>query len=158
MRPNFYEYCDYDADTMSCENEETDPRKSFPSGHSSMSFGSMTVITLILLGKIGWNKSHVANSVQQHHDMIQDSSLPSSQELVEENVTITHTNSLINAKKEMMKQYLKKKLLACVACIPILLALFVAFSRVHDDMHHPADIVAGSMIGICCALFAYALW
>lgn len=53
---------------------------------------------------------------------------------------------------------LKKRLLNMVATLPMFLAVFIAASRVHDNFHHPADIVAGSLIGMFCAVFSYGLW
>ncbi len=41
---------------------------------------------------------------------------------------------------------------------PLFLSTFVAASRVHDNWHHPADVVAGALIGATCALVAYHLW
>jgi len=53
---------------------------------------------------------------------------------------------------------MKKRFFSALAGLPMFLAVFVASSRVHDDMHHPADIVGGALIGICCAIFGYGLW
>ncbi len=55
-------------------------------------------------------------------------------------------------------RYIKKRCLSILATFPMLLGIFIAVSRVHDNRHHPADIVAGSMIGIGCAIFSYHLW
>lgn len=37
------------------------------------------------------------------------------------------------------------------APLPIVIAAFVAFSRVHDNAHHPADVVAGAALGAAVA-------
>merc|ERR1712154_517928 len=47
--------------------------------------------------------------------------------------------------------FLKKRLFSMLSVLPIFLGIFIAASRVHDDMHHPADVVGGSVIGIGCA-------
>lgn len=53
LRPNFYELCQYDVDLMACTAEDyADGRKSFPSGHSSLSFCAMTCVALYLAGKV----------------------------------------------------------------------------------------------------------
>jgi hypothetical protein len=38
----------------------------------------------------------------------------------------------------------------------IALALFTSLTRVTDNMHHPSDVLAGSVIGIAVALLSYA--
>lgn len=42
--------------------------------------------------------------------------------------------------------------LVLVLCLP-LLAWFIAFSRIHDNRHHPADVLAGSLVGVCVGGF-----
>eukprot|EP00553_Chaetoceros_curvisetus_P002432 CAMPEP_0204616512 /NCGR_PEP_ID=MMETSP0717-20131115/3736_1 /ASSEMBLY_ACC=CAM_ASM_000666 /TAXON_ID=230516 /ORGANISM="Chaetoceros curvisetus" /LENGTH=284 /DNA_ID=CAMNT_0051629769 /DNA_START=82 /DNA_END=936 /DNA_ORIENTATION=+ len=124
LRPNFYEFCEFDTDSLQCLSERSNPRKSFPSGHSSMSLCSATILTLILLGRIGTHR-------------IDDD---------------------IETYIAFASRYIKKRCLSILATFPMLLGIFIAVSRVHDDRHHPADVVAGSMIGIGCALFSYHLW
>jgi len=51
-----------------------------------------------------------------------------------------------------------RRLLSIVSILPMSFAVFVASSRVVDNWHHPADIVAGSVIGFTCAIFSYNLW
>jgi membrane-associated phospholipid phosphatase len=38
----------------------------------------------------------------------------------------------------------------------MLLAVFIASSRAHDDFHHPADVVGGSIIGMFVLSFRIA--
>eukprot|EP01114_Cavostelium_apophysatum_P010281 TRINITY_DN2382_c0_g1_i1.p1 TRINITY_DN2382_c0_g1~~TRINITY_DN2382_c0_g1_i1.p1 ORF type:complete len:282 (-),score=22.70 TRINITY_DN2382_c0_g1_i1:516-1361(-) len=47
---------------------------------------------------------------------------------------------------------------AVLACLPLALACFVAVSRTMDYHHNFDDIIAGSLIGIASAYFAYALF
>jgi len=61
FRPNFYHLCDMvsDADNgLVCNDEqgERQGRMSFPSGHSSTSFCSMTMVTLWLLGNVNFRR------------------------------------------------------------------------------------------------------
>ena len=49
------------------------------------------------------------------------------------------------------------RFLRAAALAPGTLALFVAASRVHDNWHHPADVVAGSAIGGAVAAMAHRL-
>ena len=38
------------------------------------------------------------------------------------------------------------------------LALFIAASRVHDNMHFPADVVGGAVLGTAIAIYVNSLW
>jgi diacylglycerol diphosphate phosphatase / phosphatidate phosphatase len=58
LRPNFYQMCAFDADTKACANDVVNAHLSFPSGHSSLSFCAMTIISLYLLGKVGLHRMH----------------------------------------------------------------------------------------------------
>jgi membrane-associated phospholipid phosphatase len=121
LRPNFYDMCEFSKETLQCESESTrhldESRKSFPSGHAALAFGSMTVMTLYFLGKVGIQRNMRSKAVS-----------------------------------------LRTKLYYLAAFIPILLASFIATSRIHDFWHHPADVVGGAMIGIGCATFAHGMW
>lgn len=48
--------------------------------------------------------------------------------------------------------------ISIASTIPLYLALFVAASRVHDNFHHPADVVGGSTLGLAVAYFCHYLW
>lgn len=51
LRPNFYALCGFNEETLQCENDlEREARMSFPSGHSALSFASMSVLSLLFLG------------------------------------------------------------------------------------------------------------
>jgi len=128
FRPNFYSLCNYDTDTMECQSNTFKSRKSFPSGHASLSFCSMTILSLFFLDKA---KSY------------------------------THDNGRpfnFDTEADMIKSYFKGRIAKIFAVLPMLLAIFISASRVHDDMHHPADIVAGALIGFTSAKFAHSLW
>lgn len=112
LRPNFYKLCGFDMETLDCTASEADVtqgRMSFPSGHSSLSFFSMTLVAYYVLGKLARSKCRKV-----------------------------------------------KMFMTCV--FPMGAAAFVAASRVHDNWHHPADVVAGSLIGFACSSFFYHLW
>ena len=114
-RPNFYDLCGFDDDTLLCATDDAhaldEARRSFPSGHASLSFCGMSTVALFLLGKVG------------------------------------------------LYRCARSRLLGLLLVGPPLgLAFFIAASRVHDEWHHPADVVAGACIGTCCAVFVYGLW
>lgn len=53
LRPAFFALCEFDG--SECGNDDQDPRKSFPSGHASISFCGLTLLTLFLHGRFGLN-------------------------------------------------------------------------------------------------------
>ena len=56
LRPNFYELCGFDPAILACAADPEDVRQarmSFPSGHSSLSFCSLSVVAWFLLGRSG---------------------------------------------------------------------------------------------------------
>ena len=60
LRPNFYEMCAFDKETLQCTADEhriMSSRQSFPSGHSSRSFCGLLCVVLILLGRIGLGRN-----------------------------------------------------------------------------------------------------
>lgn len=120
-RPNFYAMCQFDTETLQCASDSqhylSESRLSFPSGHASLAFSSMTALTLFLLGKVSIHRNISTKAIS-----------------------------------------FKTRLLYFVSFSPMLLAWFVAASRVHDYWHHPADIVAGALIGSGCALCFHGMW
>jgi len=50
------------------------------------------------------------------------------------------------------------RLVSVLCYAPMLLAIFIALSRVHDNHHHPADIVAGTLLGGIVASFVFGIW
>eukprot|EP01087_Luapelamoeba_hula_P015074 TRINITY_DN4468_c1_g2_i1.p1 TRINITY_DN4468_c1_g2~~TRINITY_DN4468_c1_g2_i1.p1 ORF type:complete len:329 (-),score=41.94 TRINITY_DN4468_c1_g2_i1:4-966(-) len=46
---------------------------------------------------------------------------------------------------------------ACLSMSPIAISTFIAITRVRNYRHHFSDILAGSVLGTCIAIFAYIL-
>ena len=58
LRPNFYDLCGFDKETLQCTNGdqmEMEARMSFPSGHSSLSFCGLVCLVLFFLGRVKRN-------------------------------------------------------------------------------------------------------
>ncbi|RUS18341.1 phosphatidic acid phosphatase type 2/haloperoxidase [Endogone sp. FLAS-F59071] len=85
----------------------TDGFKSFPSGHSSMSFAGLTYLSLFLAGKL-----HIFD--QRGH---------------------TYKSFIF--------------------VLPMVLATYIATTRLEDYRHRPLDVTAGGAVGIVFAFFAY---
>lgn len=131
LRPVFYEKCEPDADFQECTGEDSlDARLSFPSGHSSLSFSGMTLLTCYLLARFG---------VYSGSAVLQQS--PDGTVLM-----------------EYRKPEKIKKAFSILCLAPMAVACFVAASRVHDNMHFPADVLAGSMLGAVIAWFTHGVW
>ena len=133
LRPNFYNRCDFDIDTLTCndEEEEQNGRKSFPSGHSSLSFCGMTLFTLYLLRVFGVGGITHGKNHQRQEEMVQ--------------------------RKQQWLAF-RRRIISMLCLLPMIICFFVAGSRVHDDRHHPADVVAGSLIGWACAKVVHNIW
>lgn len=86
-------------------------RKSFPSGHASISFTSLVFVSLYASTALG-----VYNRPDRRPTSL---------------------------------------LFFAIALIPIVLAIFIAFSRIIDYRHHPWDVFWGSALGIVVAIWSY---
>jgi len=136
FRPNFYSMCEFnpDPDSLQCTTEDEvlmlDARHSFPSGHSSMAFCGMTVLSLWFLGKVGVRRKFLfRNEEMQHNDL----------------------GNFQNA-----TYY---KVTALLSCLPFMcIATYIAASRVRDFYHHADDVIAGALLGISCSFFSYHIW
>lgn len=121
LRPNFYEMCNFNKEALACETESAhlmvESRRSFPSGHASLAFSSMSVLALYFVGKVG-----------------------------------------IQRRVQYKRPTLRQRVTYLLSFVPMLVAFFVAASRVHDFWHHPADIVTGAAIGSGCTLSVHGMW
>ncbi|GMH54166.1 hypothetical protein TrRE_jg3609 [Triparma retinervis] len=129
LRPNFYAICDYNDEKMKCEAEESrqnEGRCSFPSGHSSLSMTGCLLISLYLGFKLTKTKKD-------------------------------NGNKLLREKccGEGCTDFSFPECVYYIFLLPIFLALFVACSRVHDNWHHPSDVIAGALIGALSACWAF---
>ena len=65
--------------------------------------------------------------------------------------------NIINSSNSPKKEFLQR-LMSIMCLLPILYAFFVSATRVRDDYHFPADVAAGSCIGVGVALVTFDLW
>ena len=130
-RPNFYNYCGYNENDLACEAETANALiDSRKSFPSGHASASFCGMTFLSLFFMG------KIGLYRGLAIIESAQLNES------------TSAFL----------FKKRIQTMLAAIPILYAIYVASTRVHDDMHHPADIVAGSVIGMICSSFSYGLW
>lgn len=125
LRPIFYDICEPDEDFLECTGENDQGRKSFPSGHASLSFCGLLLFCLFLEHAFGMtaHKKRVAAS---------DAEAPPAVKLV--------------------------RVWSVLCYAPILVAFFIAVSRVHDNHHHPADVVGGALLGATVANLIFGIW
>ena len=51
-----------------------------------------------------------------------------------------------------------QRLISVLSLLPMALALWIASSRIADNKHHPADVIAGACLGAALAAFSSSLW
>lgn len=135
FRPIFYEICKPDFQTLKCEADSKYVRKSFPSGHASTSFCLMTLFTAFLSQKFG-----VTSSISP------DTIMPES------------TNNEVVIQYRLIQPTPVRRLMSLISFLPMILAFFIAGSRIHDNHHHPADVVGGSVIGTGISIYFHSVW
>lgn len=115
---------------------------SFPSGHSSLAFAAMVFLSFYMAG-------HFA--IFAHGNVDQSCNVR-----YESHSTHRLGKKIVRRFIMYFSNHSSKpfwKLLLCLA--PWFLATFIAVSRVMDYHHHFEDIVAGSLVGIVCAVLCY---
>lgn len=131
LRPVFYDICQPDDDYEECTNENSDDaRKSFPSGHSSLAFSGMMLLTCYLLTRFGVYSSSPVLRQGSDGTMLVEFKQP--------------------------ERYKRAVNILCL--VPLALACWVAASRLKDNMHFPADVVGGSVLGASIAWFTHGTW
>jgi len=133
LRPIFYEECQPDNEYQECTEDGEDIRKSFPSGHASMSFCGLTLLTLFLHTRFG---------------------LASIRKLQQE----TSVGGDIYWSVGYSKPPTRYRAISVLSLLPVALALFIAASRVVDNKHFPADVVGGAVLGGATAIYCHNLW
>lgn len=150
LRPNFYAKCGFDYDTMQCD-PDTDTntftgRKSFMSGHSSMSFAGLTVLSVYMQRLCGVGSGTKRTVVVSGTDA-------SSNENREGAVILRYM--YVSSSPSVQR---KQRVLSFLCLLPMFLAVFIAASRVRDNYHHPADIIGGSIVGAAAAVWSMGIW
>uniref|UniRef100_A0A7S3LAB1 Phosphatidic acid phosphatase type 2/haloperoxidase domain-containing protein n=1 Tax=Amphora coffeiformis TaxID=265554 RepID=A0A7S3LAB1_9STRA len=135
LRPIFYEECEPNDTYQECTADTGgDLRKSFPSGHASMSFCGLTLLTLFIHARFG-----VAS--QRYYQRVGGGRNGGRwmRETIQVGVGWARFASIL-------------------ALLPMGLAIFIAASRVVDNKHFPADIIAGSILGSSISVYVHGLW
>jgi len=147
LRPNFYNMCSFNLETLVCtasNKEQTESRMSFPSGHSSMSFCSMGVLTLYILGKfrLMQNDEITAFANPLPFDGTRDK----------------FKNANVGRYPYNFIKRTKKMYCLCAIYIPLSYAFYASTSRLVDNWHHPSDVVYGSLLGVLASITGYHMF
>lgn len=182
LRPIFYDLCQPNDDYSACTNTGSDFRKSFPSGHASVSFCGLSLLTFYINQHYGLPSITILKSIPMMPSTTTTSTLivpagngideaggngmlsNDGQQIDEDDNN--HEQIITTKCYQVIKTYQVKKnysifyyrIISILSLIPICIALFIATSRVHDNKHFPADIIAGAIIGYSIATFIYGLW
>lgn len=134
--------CEFNNETFACDAAGTSARKSFPSGHAATAMASMALLALYFFGKVrgGFKQRGVSASKCNCNCAYHASHLLSSPDDI-----IWCPNLFV-------------RILAVLAVSPVFLGIYIACSRVRDNWHHPADVVAGMLLGASTAIFSHSLF
>lgn len=126
----------------------TDGFKSFPSGHSSIAFAGLTFLAWYMHG---CSNAIVRKFARPHED--DEYNAPTEQPVcLEEGQTLPPTMVANEPPQFLVVSSLLMPLL------PILLAAYIALSRLMDYRHHPTDVLAGSILGATTATIVYHIY
>ncbi|KAL8433529.1 hypothetical protein ACSSS7_003820 [Eimeria intestinalis] len=159
LRPHFISVCKPDWDRITCKHGESylyvddcrctgdrrsvsQARRSFPSGHSAISFCGMLFTALYLQGRFKWQQSKTA-PFRGHASYVQDESAAGGRRRA-------------GWKRAALDglYWAVEAATPCLQILLLLLAFYVAATRVVDHYHHIRDVVAGAFLGALTALHA----
>lgn len=143
LRPIFYEYCVPNDDYSACTSEDSDVRKSFPSGHASTSFCGLAILTMYLHRRFGIASVRAFRSV------------PMSCGTGHRTIT---TDAVRWKVVYLTSHPLYYRLISVLSLAPMALAIFIAASRVVNNKHFPADVVGGAILGTGVSVYVNGLW
>lgn len=144
LRPIFYDLCVPDDEYQTCtsgDDENDEARLSFPSGHSSLAFCGLGLFSSYLEQRFGVSKFREQQARGGQHSIV-----PSSE-------TDHHHN-----RSDHHHPIRLSRIYSILSKAPLLLAGFIATSRIVDNHHFPADVVGGAVLGFSIALWIHNIW
>ena len=153
LRPYFYQACQPNDTYQECTSSDTDStlevRKSFLSGHASLSFGGLMLLTLYVHNRFG-----IPSVVAEYYERIEHA-LGGDGSSTRFRIVPVVDDVLTNGKR---RRDALRRLVSVLALLPLAVATFVAASRIVDNKHHPADVVAGAVLGGSVSVYVNGLW
>mmetsp|Transcript_21177 Transcript_21177/g.58921 ORF Transcript_21177/g.58921 Transcript_21177/m.58921 type:complete len:198 (-) Transcript_21177:1142-1735(-) len=133
LRPVFLDFCQPNGSFTRCTDpEEADEaRKSFPSGHSSLTVSGLLLLCLFLDRKFG------VSQIQSWR----------TKGASDNTVHMVYTS-----------EPSARRIITVLCYTPMLVAMFVATSRLVDNKHFPADVVGGALLGGSLACWSHRIY
>lgn len=154
-RPIFYEKCVPDDNFANCTDNNDGGRKSFPSGHASISFTGCMLLTLYIHTRFGMGQHRArmerrrvfAMAAATHKlDLNMDSDYESA-------MAQLNLNDFEDSWGSM-----RAKFVSIMALIPMAVATYISADRVRTNHHFPADVIGGALLGSSISAFIHGLW
>jgi diacylglycerol diphosphate phosphatase / phosphatidate phosphatase len=152
LRPIFYELCVPSTNYQQCTGTShniSESQKSFPSGHASVAFCGLTLLAVYLHNRFG------IPSVRRLEYFTAPAAVTSDQPSSDSQIVVQVRTRLLFLKPWPI---LHRFLSVFFVGAPMSVAAFIAASRVFDNYHFPADVVAGSLLGSSISLFIHGVW
>jgi diacylglycerol diphosphate phosphatase / phosphatidate phosphatase len=152
LRPIFYELCVPSTNYQQCtgtSHNVSESRKSFPSGHASVAFCGMTLLALYLHNRFG-----IPSVRRLEYLTTPDAGAPDQQSNNPQTAVQVRTCLVYSKPTPLLYRFFSVLFVGA----PMSVAAFIAASRVVDNYHFPADVVAGSILGSSISLFIYGVW
>jgi membrane-associated phospholipid phosphatase len=134
LRPVYYKYCEPSEDYQECILNKSFVHYSFPSAHTSDAFCGMTILALFL--DRTWRQYNIDRRVSKA--IISDAVI--SETALQKPGFIERWVSLL-----------------CVVG-PFSVACLVGCTRIYNNFHYPADVLAGAILGASASFFFFGLW
>jgi membrane-associated phospholipid phosphatase len=132
-------------------------RKSFISGHASIAFCGCLLFTFFMERTIGISSVEVAVAKQ-----IPSTTTVEPMEGHPDDVEVQPTRSTVGGGIYWTVAYRSqpglRRLGSLVALLPMGVAVWVASSRIVDNVHFPADVVGGALVGAGIASVCHNIW
>ena len=142
LRPIFYDVCEPDENYEACTIDDDRPiRVSFPSGHSSISFCGLSLLSFFLERQFGISSIRVLMHV------------PST------SINNNNGNIILGYHNNIDDLHVRIRRIISIFCyLPMVFAGYIATSRIVDNKHFPADVVGGSVLGTAIAALVHSIW
>ena len=149
LRPVFFEKCIPDNQYLKCTSIKSDKsaRTSFPSGHASLSVCVFTLLSMYLERQFGLSSiQRIKRTTYKHsNNSMGTGDLP--MQPIDEEWRLTY-----------IKDPFRYRVNSILALLPVAMGLMVASSRLVDNLHFPADVVGGSLLGGAIAIYTFRIW
>ena len=137
--------------------------KSFVSGHASFSFVGGTLLTLFLERSFGLSSVEVAIRKPTQNNAQVSSGNPEEEEMQPISPSSSNLESGDDTRSgNQVAVYRRdpglRRLGSILSLVPMFFSIWSACTRLVDNMHFPADVVGGAILGASIAAYCHPLW